>query len=270
MKKLLTLIAVLALSVASFAQKKESRSVDTFTQISFRTPGKVYVKQGSPQKVEIEGSREVLEKIETRVDGDKLIIGPESDRWFNWSWGDSDRVTVYITVASLSGVSVSGSGTVIGQSTFTASRMNLNVSGSGTLEIAIDASDVDADVSGSGNMIVTGKCRSFNSDISGSGDIELNATVSGEVSFDISGSGKAIAEGSASSLEVEVTGSGKVLAAALAVNSCKVRISGSGDVETNVKDNLDARISGSGTVRYKGDPAHVNSNASGSGSVRKM
>jgi hypothetical protein len=54
------------------------------------------------------------------------------------------------------------------------------------------------------------------------------------------------------------------------VNSCDIRISGSGDVEVNVKESLEANISGSGSVTYRGNPAHVNSHSSGSGKVRKM
>jgi hypothetical protein len=45
----------------------------------------------------------------------------------------------------------------------------------------------------------------------------------------------------------------KVLASNLVTDTCKVRISGSGDIEINVKKpSWDARISGSGTVLYKG------------------
>ncbi|HEY8936280.1 MAG TPA: DUF2807 domain-containing protein, partial [Cyclobacteriaceae bacterium] len=64
--------------------------------------------------------------------------------------------------------------------------------------------------------------------------------------------------------------SGKVLAANLETNKCNIHISGSGNVEINVKDDLDAHISGSGSISYKGNPSHVNSDASGSGSIRKM
>jgi hypothetical protein len=41
-------------------------------------------------------------------------------------------------------------------------------------------------------------------------------------------------------------------------------------VEINVKSELDANISGNGTVSYKGNPNHVNGHSSGSGKVRKM
>jgi hypothetical protein len=37
-----------------------------------------------------------------------------------------------------------------------------------------------------------------------------------------------------------------------------------------VKNELDATISGSGSVSYRGNPSKVNSHASGSGKVRKL
>lgn len=270
MKKLLSLItAIILITSVSFAQKRETRNVPTFTKISFRTSGKVYVKQGSPQKVEIEGSADVLEKIKTTVEGDKLSIGPEG-KWFDWSWGNDDKVIVYITVANIETLSVSGSGDMIVQTKITGNDLNLNVSGSGSLQAEIDAGDVDADVSGSGDMELKGKCKSFKSDISGSGGVTLNLSIAGSAGFDISGSGEVEATGTAQAVKAEITGSGKVLAANLVTEKCDVRISGSGDVEINVKTELDAQISGSGTVSYKGNPSRVNADSSGSGKVRKM
>jgi hypothetical protein len=271
MKKLLSFfVAIAVFASVAVAQKRETRDVSTFTKISFRTPGKVYVKQGSPQKVEIEGKAEALEKIKTKVDGDRLIIGPEG-KWFDWSWfGDDDQVTVYITVANISGLSVSGSGDLIAQTKITANELDLNVSGSGSLEAEIEAGEVSADVSGSGDLSVKGKCKSFSSDVSGSGDVKLTVAIAGGADFDISGSGKIEASGTAQTVKAEITGSGKIYASNLETDKCKVVISGSGDVEINVKTELDARITGSGTVEYKGNPSRVNSDASGSGSVRKM
>ncbi|MBL8008942.1 MAG: DUF2807 domain-containing protein, partial [Ignavibacteria bacterium] len=108
-KAFVILTAVLLITSATFAQKRETRDVSTFTKISFRTGGKLYLKQGNSQKVEIEGSAEMLEKIKTKVDGEKLVIGPE-DKWMNWSWSNNDKVIVYITVSNIEALSVSGSG----------------------------------------------------------------------------------------------------------------------------------------------------------------
>ena len=270
MKKIFVLLsAILLITSASYAQKRETRDVSTFTKISFRTAGKVYVKQGTPQKVEIEGTSEMLGKIKTKVEGDRLVIGPESN-WTNWNWGKDDNVTLYITVANVEGLDVSGSGELIAQTKITGSDINLDVSGSGSVTAEIEAGDVDTDVSGSGEINLKGKFKSLKADVSGSGSVSVNGTIAGKADFEISGSGKVEASGSADNMNIEISGSGKVLGANLVTNTCKIEIAGSGDVEITVNKDLDADITGSGTVRYKGDPARVNSDASGSGSVRKM
>ncbi len=254
------------------AQIKETRNVSTFTKISFRVPGKLYLKQGSPQKVEIEGKKDMLEKIETEVDGNRLIIGKEGKGWMDWSWNDNDdRVTVYITVKDIDGLSVSGSGDLIGQGKIISSDLDLNVSGSGSLQLeAAVSGNMEADVSGSGEINFKGTCKNYDSDVSGSGRIDLDIVVSDRADFGVSGSGKIQASGTANEVRTSISGSGKVLASNLEVNKCEVRISGSGDVEINVKNDLDANITGSGSVSYKGNPSHVNSHSSGSGHVRKM
>ena len=265
------LLFVLTISL-TVAQTRETKDVSTFTKISFRVSGKLYLRQGSPQKVEIEGKKDALEKIEVEVDGDRLIIKREGNSWMDWSFGDDDdKVNVYVTVKDIEGLSVSGSGDLIGQGKITSSELDLNVSGSGSLQLEASVSgDLEADVSGSGEIVLKGSCRNYDSDVSGSGRIDLAVAISEKATFGVSGSGKIQASGTANEVKTNISGSGKVLAANLETNKCEVRISGSGDVEINVKSELDANISGSGSVTYKGNPSHVNSHASGSGHVRKM
>lgn len=269
MKKFITFLLVFCVGYA-FGQNRETRSVGTFTKIAFRVPGKLILRQGTPQKVELEGDKETLSKIDTEVSGDKLSIGREG-RWMDWSWGDRDRINVYVTVKDLEAISVSGSGDLIGEGKFTTGDLKLSVSGSGSLQIEVTASgELNADVSGSGRLEVKGSCRSFESDISGSGKVVVSASIAEKADVSISGSGKLEASGTAKEIKASISGSGKVYAANLEVERCEVRISGSGDVEINVKSDLDATISGSGTVTYKGNPSHVNGHSSGSGKVRKM
>ncbi len=270
MKKIATLLVVLFTVTFASAQRQEKK-FDSFDRISFRMAGKLYLRQGSPQKVEVEGDRDFINnELEMRLDGDRLIIGKEN----NWGWGwnhEDEKITVYITVPYIEGLSVSGSGDIIGENKITSQRLNLAVSGSGALTIEADiAGDVDADLSGSGRLEMKGKCRDFDSHVSGSGRMELTLDISERAIFGVSGSGKVRATGSAREAKAIISGSGQVLAANLVVDNCDVKISGSGDVEINVNKELDANISGSGTVTYKGNPAHVNSHSSGSGSVRKF
>jgi hypothetical protein len=265
----LILCALLFSTTILIAQHREVRNVDNFTKVSFGFPGKLYLKQGSPQKVELQGDKDVLEEVETEVDGGRLKIGKEGN-WFKWN-SDDHKITVYITMPNIDAVSVSGSGDIIGESKIKTNDLDVNVSGSGSLQLDVEASgDVDANVSGSGNVDLKGHFSSFESDVSGSGKVRLSAAIDNTADFGISGSGKIEAIGSADRVKASISGSGKVLAADLQTNRCEIRISGSGDVEISVKNELDASISGSGSVSYKGDPKKVNSHASGSGKVRKI
>jgi hypothetical protein len=271
MKKNNTILALALMLVTTLvsAQTRETRNVGSFTKISFRVPGKLILTQGATTKVEIEGKKDVIKEIETTVEGSKLVIGKEG-KWFNWN-NDGDEVTVYVTIKDMQALSVSGSGNLIGEGKFTAGNLDLAVSGSGSLKIDVNATgNIEADVSGSGDIDLKGKAANFSSDVSGSGGIKIDMSINDEADFEVSGSGRIQASGEAQVAKASISGSGKVLAANLEVNRCEARITGSGDVEINVKQELDASISGSGTVTYKGNPSKVNSNASGSGKVSKM
>lgn len=253
------------------AQTRETREVGTFTEISYRISGKLYLRQGSPQKVELEGDRETLSETETYLKGNRLVIGNrDNTHWFSWG-SDRNKVNVYVTVENLDGIYVSGSGDLLAETTITATDLDLKVSGSGTMELQVDLSgDLEADISGSGDLKVKGNCRDLNSQVSGSGRLYVANSIDGTAKFGLSGSGKVLAAGKARLVKANVSGSGKVLAEGLETDRCEVNISGSGDVEINVKSELDARITGSGNVSYKGSPNHVNSHSSGSGKIRKI
>lgn len=264
---LLSLLFLMISSVSLYAQK-ETRNVSGFTRVEFRIAGKLYIRQGSADKVEIEASKELLSRIETEVEGSKLLIHTPGK--FNWR-SDDDDVKVYITIKRLEGLSASGSGDVIGESKFSSGDLSLKVSGSGSLKLDVEASGaVEADVSGSGDLVVRGTSKSFESSVSGSGKVTMEMNVGGKSDFNISGSGRIDATGKSDNVAITISGSGKVLGADFETNRCDVRISGSGNVEINVREELDSHISGSGSVSYKGNPSKVNNNAAGSGSVRKM
>ncbi|HEY9049146.1 MAG TPA: head GIN domain-containing protein [Ohtaekwangia sp.] len=271
MKKYISVFLLILLASASvFAQTRETRNVSGFTKVAFRAPGKFYLRQGTTTKVEIEGKKDLLDEIETAVEGTKLVIGKKG-KWSNWKWDEDDRINVYITMPTIEALSVGGSGDLIAETRVHAQDLDLNVSGSGSMKIEVEVTgSLEADVSGSGDVIVKGKCKSFNSDVSGSGKVSLALTIDGLADFGISGSGKIEASGTANAVKTSISGSGKVLAVDLETNTCDVRISGSGDVEISVKEALDASITGSGSVSYRGDPKKLNSHSAGSGRVRKI
>src|SRR5690606_38817894 len=164
-KKIAILLVLVTGFTTLFAQNREKRNVDTFTKIAFRIPGKVYLRQGNTQSVEIEASKDLLKIIETEVDGSTLKIqSPDK-----WNWRGDERATIYITMKSLEGVSVAGSGDLIGETKFTTRDLDLKVSGSGSMKLEIESSgDIDANVSGSGDLFLKGTGRNIESKVSGS------------------------------------------------------------------------------------------------------
>jgi hypothetical protein len=269
MKKVLILGSFLFTVWFVSAQNRETRNVDTFNKISFGVPGKAYVKQGPTQKVELEGSREALDRVEVVVDGGQLKIRSK-ERWGSWNWGREDRITVYITTKEIRSLSVAGSGDLEAQTKIVTGNLDLKVSGSGTLKADVEANQVEAGVAGSGTIRMRGKCNNLNTNISGSGDIEAVVTVADKLYASISGSGKLVASGKANTLKTSISGSGRVRAIDLEADVCDIKIAGSGSVDVNVRNELNANVSGSGNVSYKGNPNHVNTNSSGSGKVRKI
>lgn len=221
---------LLLVSLTAFAQERETRSVGDFDEISMGVSGKVYVKQGNTNEVVLEGDKDLLGDIITEVRGGRLIIKTERDGWRFWSSRNRGRLVVYVTTKELKGAHVSGSGDIIGESTFRTRDFDAGVSGSGNIELEIDAEYTSSRISGSGNIRLSGKTE--------------------KAKLSISGSGRYLAEKlDAGDYEIGITGSGR------------------GNVKLN--GDLDVRVSGSGSVYYSGNPTSVNSNVAGSGRVRR-
>jgi hypothetical protein len=147
-----------------------------------------------------------------------------------WNF-NRDRITIRVTAPEITEISLGGSGKVISENTLEADHLELSVSGSGRMELRIEADELETSISGSGNMRLSGN---------------------------------------ADEVQLTISGSGSLDAEELNADSYNVQISGSGRSRINVGDQLDARISGSGSVYYSGNPDKVISNVSGSGKVRKL
>ncbi|HMO38644.1 MAG TPA: head GIN domain-containing protein [Saprospiraceae bacterium] len=204
----------------------ERISMAPFTGVDLRMAGKVYITQGSPQRVEVEAPRRLIDEMEFNVRNGIWRI--ETNRCARYNSRD---LRIYITMPDLTSLRISGSGDIISENVFVIDDLDLTISGSGGMDLALDAKDVGATISGSGNIYLEGVADALDFVVSGSGDFRC---------FD------------------------------LAANSARINISGSGSAEVHVSEALNVRISGSGNVRYKGTPSIVNTQISGSGKVIKV
>ncbi len=144
-----------------------------------------------------------------------------------------------------------------------------NVSHRSKVMVTVPFKDLEAvSLAGSGDIYSNDviKADSFKTALAGSGDVRLKVNAT-SVSTSIAGSGDIELTGTTNDLKCAIAGSGDIEAYGLASNNADVKISGSGGIKISVKDNLSARVSGSGNVYYKGNPKKQNVKVSGSGNV---
>ncbi|MBL0129557.1 MAG: DUF2807 domain-containing protein [Flavobacteriales bacterium] len=145
------------------------------------------------------------------------------------SYSTSAPFIIHIDVPSIEVVKVDGSGDVIGNGEFEQDRAMFDVSGSGSITLAMFAERIDARIDGSGDVRLTGQCDLLDAKVHGSGDVN------------------------AGELELE---------------NLNAMIDGSGNITANASGKVDARISGSGDVVLLRQPTAITQHVDGSGAVR--
>jgi hypothetical protein len=200
------LLAVAGCSVVngSGQVKTESRQVSGFTKIDLAGSGEVTIDQGPAESLTIEADDNVLPALTSKVSDSTLRLGTKPRTTVR----TRSPIRYRVTVKDLTGVSLSGSGSV------TAKGMQLrtlraDISGSGTINISGSAEKQDIQLSGSGRY-EAGELTSqdVTAEISGSGEVVVS--VSRTLKVDISGSGRVTYSGDPT-LDQDISGSGKLI-----------------------------------------------------------
>ena len=182
----------------------ETRQVSGFTAIDLAGSGEVSVEQGGSESLTIEADDNVLPRLTSEVSDSTLKLGKKR----GITLGPENPIRYRVTVKDLTGVGVSGSGSVKGQG-MTLQTLRLDISGSGTVNLSGSAVEQDIQVSGSGRYEAAELLSEKASvEISGSGEVAV--AVSRELRIDISGSGTVTYSGDPS-VQQSVSGSGKVV-----------------------------------------------------------
>lgn len=197
--------------------------VGAFETVSLGGHHEVIVHVGGAPSVRAEGSERALDRLEIVVENGALQIRNRGNNWF----GHHGSATVHVTVPSLSGANVGGSG-----------------------GIRIDR------VSG----------ERFAAAVGGSGEILVQELRVRQADFSIGGSGEIKAAGSAERAQISVGGSGDVDLAAFEIRDAEISVAGSGDVSARATGTARISLAGSGDVAVTG-PARCQVDRFGSGNV---
>lgn len=203
--------------------------VGNFQQVELEGSYDVEVRTGGPVSVSARGPARVLEDLRVVVEGNKLTIGRQHHGWFHFgSPLRHSNVEITVTVPTLEGASLAGSGT-INVDKIQGSRFDGSVAGSGDLVLTnVDVQSLDLNVAGSGSLKAgQGRAQTASYDIAGSGSVDAGAIQTQQLKVSIAGSGGVRAHAS-STANVDIMGSGDVDITGGA--KCTVNKAGSGNV----------------------------------------
>ncbi len=154
----------------------------------------------------------------------------------------------------------------------TENKTNLKPSRGKKIEITVPTSSLTKiALAGSGEIKNNFNLKSdaLSVKLAGSGDIKLNIEVT-DLETKVAGSGDIILNGLAGNLTGSIAGSGVVDASRLNAGNASISVAGSGDYKVNCKGDFKGRVSGSGSISYKGKPTRIDSKVAGSGKIKMV
>lgn len=235
MKKILWTLSALLLCNLSIANQGnemaaiEERNVGEYDAVYVSGWYHVTLVEGKEGLITLEGKPNTLKNITTEVVDGKLRV--EWDKEVNMNpFQSMSKVLITIPVEEIEAVRLSGSGSVVSETTLRSGSFETTLSGSGKLDLDVETDNLTSGISGSGYTVLSGTAKEY---------------------------------------EVQVSGSGDVKAYELKADDVHASISGSAKIKVYANNSLTARISGSGGVRYMGPATKIDSKVSGSGSVSK-
>lgn len=214
--------AAMSMSLATLDKSgsvsKETRNVGSFTGIKVGGAFEVFIRQTGTPGVEVEADTDVLPFITTEVVGGILKIGMKNGppRFMN----DVRTLNVYITVAELNALSLSGAVEITTQTTVKGDKLEIEISGAVEADLDFQYQKLSMDISGASEIKLTGQVDEVN--IEASGASELDA-------FDLQAKDLSLYASGATEANVNVSGTLKISAS----GACDVRYTGGASVNAH-------------------------------------
>jgi len=193
-------------------RQSEFRQVDSFNEVNLSGFGTVNVFAGDSPSVRVTTDDNLLHRINTYVENGTLKIQPRG--LINPKTG----LQVDVTVSRLTAAHVSGAGDM-NINDVVGNRLELTISGAGTIKANGHVEDISARISGAGDADLQNLiAKNANVRISGAGDAKVYAAES--IKARISGAGDVTCFGSPPNVEQKVSGAGdfKIATASPPVN----------------------------------------------------
>lgn len=211
-----------------------------------------YTQQSGKPKVEIYTSDNIVDLLDIYVKNGKLNLGFKKNVKVSYN-----KLEIRVTSEDLNAVNVAGSGDFKFTNGLKTDQLKMNVAGSGDITASnIQCSqEFTANVAGSGDIECKQlKAADMDISVAGSGDLKIENALVTSVNASVAGSGTVKISGNADKANYSVAGSGDLYANDFKVQNISASVAGSGDIKCHAVEHLKARVSGSGTIGYKGNP----------------
>lgn len=206
----------------------KTRDVSNFSAVESTMSGDTEITIDSVYSVKVEAQKDIIDMIETSIEGDKLVIKTKD----GYNINSNGKIIIHITMPQLTELQVTGSGNAKILNNLATKSLRLDVSGSGDIETAaINTEEFEARITGSGNIKVAGgTCKDQKLQLTGNGDIDCGNLLAKLTDASLTGSGNA---------KVNVS------------DYLKVSLTGSGDLKYTGKPQVTTQITGSGSLNQE-------------------
>ena len=213
----IAILCILALVVACCHVPKAERgsgnvisrteTVQNVQRVELRGSGILELVQDGAQQLVIEAEDNVMPHITATIMGDRLVL--QRDDSFGTNVRPTRPVRYYLHITELRGIELNGSGNAYATSQLRCDELEIEVNGSGEVELDVAAMALMVDIRGSGEADLRGTADHLVASVSGSGNLDAHHLVAQEAQASVAGSGIMWLYAQ-SSLEAEVSGSGSI------------------------------------------------------------
>ncbi len=231
-KLILFLIGFVVVLNTSNAQEmvKESRKIESFTDINISSGIDLFIKQSNEEKISIEAPANRIDKLIIEVRNGALNISYKSSNGWSWGWNNGSNTKIFLTLKDLRTLNVSGGSDVVSENRILTDKLNINVSGGSDVKMEINTEKLNCNVSGGADVTLKGTAMLSNFAVSGGADLNAKS---------------------------------------LKTQTSNVSCSGGADASVWAVENLKASASGGADIYYYGNPPKVAKASSGGGDIYK-
>ena len=146
----------------------KDRTIGNFTSVKVNNGIRVNITSGEATKVNVNADDNLIDDVETKVEGDELVIGFSDDFTFS-----NTDITVNITMPLVKILSASGGSSISAKNQLTKTdAMFLKASGGSSINAEVDTRTIDLEASGGASITVAGRSQTVNVKASGGASVD--------------------------------------------------------------------------------------------------